>query len=88
MGLFSGLKIFGKKKPDLTPIPMRPLEPFPIKPITQETAGMDNVKAKVDLVLTQLENLKVQNETLNERLKNLERDVGEILSIAKSEVNR
>lgn len=78
MGIFSRLKFWKKKKEVALP----PVEPS--KPPTVEATTMENVKAKMDLILTQLDSLRVQNETLNERIKNIEKAVAEILSIAKS----
>jgi hypothetical protein len=85
MGLMSKLKFWKKGDEILPPItPEAPLAPLPPRPVTAESAGIDNVKAKVDLILTQIESIKVQNETLNERVKNTEKAVAEILAIAKA----
>jgi len=70
---------FWKKKEE---IPLPPVEPP--KPPTAEATTMENVKAKMDLILTQIDSLRVQNETLNERIKNIEKVVAEILTIAKA----
>lgn len=53
------------------------------KPVTAETASTENVKAKMDLLMTQIESLNVKYETLNQRLANIERMVQEIYVIAK-----
>jgi hypothetical protein len=75
-----GLKnIFGRKK-ELPPLPALPEPP---KPITFEGASTENMKAKMDLLLTQLESLNVRYETLNQRLANVEKMVQEIYVIAK-----
>lgn len=78
---FEGLKkIFGRKK-ELPPIPKEILE-LP-KTVTAESSDTGNLKAKMDLLLTQLESLNVRYETLNQRLANMERMVQEIYVIAK-----
>ena len=71
---------FAKKgKPLVQEIPKLELP----KPSMSETSTTDNMKAKMDLVLTQLESLNVRYETLNQRLSNIERMVQEIYVIAK-----
>lgn len=74
------LKFWKRKKeePVAVEIPKGP-------PPTPEIASRENLKAKMDLILTQMDSLKVQNETLKERIKNVEKSVAEILEIAKSE---
>jgi len=81
MGILSNLKQkLSRKK--LEPLP--PLPPLPSKPeISFEPTNMDNVKAKMELVLTQMDSLRIQYETLNERIKNIERLVTEIRSYCK-----
>ena len=49
-----------------------------------ETITMDNVKSKMDLVLTQLDSIKTEYQVLNERLTSIERMVKEIYDMAKS----
>jgi len=78
MGIFSRLKSWGRKKEVPPPIEA------PKPPTTFESTNIENVRAKMDLILTQIDSLRVQNETLNERIKNIEKVVAEILSIAKS----
>jgi hypothetical protein len=74
---------FWKREKELPPLP--PIEPLK-PPIGAEATTMENVKAKMDLILTQLDSLRVQNETLSERIKTIEKCMVEILEIAKSEV--
>jgi hypothetical protein len=81
MGILSNLKQKMSRK-KLEPLPALP--PLPSKPETSfEPTNMDNVKAKMELVLTQMDSLRIQYETLNERMKNIERLVTEIRSYCK-----
>ena len=70
---------FGKKKEELPPLP-----PFPPAPLTLETTTIENVKAKMDLVLSRLDSLMTQQEVLVDRLSNVEKMVKELYSMAKS----
>lgn len=47
-------------------------------------ANVENVKAKMDLVLTQIQSLNVRYETFNERLDRIEKMIAEIYRIAKA----
>jgi len=47
----------------------------------QNKIRMDNVKAKLDLILTDLDNLKTQNQMTNERLKNIEKILADMKGI-------
>lgn len=76
MGLFSRLKFWRKKEEPLPPVEIK-------REIIPEATTMENLKAKMDLVLTQLDSLRVQNETLNERIKNIEKLVTEIRGYCK-----
>lgn len=83
MGIFSRFKgIFRRKKEE----PLPEIEKLPIlKPeVTAETATIENVKAKMDLVLTQLDSLRAQYEAINERIITIERMLKELYSMAKS----
>jgi len=42
---------------------------------------LDNVKSKLDLILTDLDNLKTQNQMMNERLKNIEKTLADMKGI-------
>ncbi len=84
MGIFSKMKgIFRRKKEE-------PIEELPEIPeekaleTSLEPATLENLKAKMDLILTQMESLKIQNETLIERLKIIERLLIEIRKLAVS----
>ncbi len=71
---------FKKKKIE----PLLPLPAEPVKPIlSTEPATMENLKAKIDLTLTHMDNLRIQYENLNERMKIIERLVTEIRSYCK-----
>jgi len=71
---------FKKKKEEPVVLPMEPVK----KPeFGAEPATLENVKARMELILTQLDSLRIQNENLNERIKNIERLVTEIRSYCK-----
>jgi hypothetical protein len=72
-------KIFARKKE----LPVAPTVPEMPRLTTAEATTAENVKAKMDLLLTQLESLNVRYETLNQRLANVERMIQEIYVIAK-----
>ena len=79
--------IFRRKKTedalsDLGPLPP-PVSTYPSGSMSMESTASDNMKAKMDLLMTQVEALNVRYETLNERLKNIERMIQEIYMIAK-----
>ncbi len=76
MGIFSWL--FRRKKEEPKPTDMPKVE------ITPETATIDNVKAKMELVLTELDSLKIQYNVMNQRVMSMERMVKEIYDMAKS----
>lgn len=75
MDIFSFLR--RKKEPDVVP-ELPPMEPFPTPEGDMGSASIENVKAKIDLLLTRIDSLKTQYETLNERVKNIEAMVQEI----------
>lgn len=45
--------------------------------------GQENMKAKIDLITTHIENLKLQHDTINQRLDHIEGMVKQLLDIAK-----
>ena len=62
-------------------------EPLPKTGASGMSAGetnVENVKAKMDLVLTQIQSLNVRYETLNSRLERIEQMIQEIYKIAKT----
>ncbi len=80
MGIISKIKEkLGKKKEE----PLEELQ-IPEEVPKLEPATLENMKAKMDLILTQMESLRIQNETLNERLKIIEKLLVEIKKLATS----
>lgn len=80
MGIFS--RIFRRKKPE--PVP-EPTAEIPPKEITAEMATAENVKARMDLVLAQMDSLRMQYEAMNERIVAIERMIKELYDMAKSQ---
>lgn len=72
MGIFS---IFKRKKEE--PIP-------PARELTPEVVTTENVKAKMDLLLAQVDSLRTQYEALNQRIQTIEAMVRELYNMAKS----
>ena len=64
-----------KKELEVPPLP---------KEVTTETTTVDNVKAKMELVLAQVDSLRTQYEAMNERILSIERMVKELYAMAKS----
>jgi len=71
------------------PLPPRPLAPEPLprsrfgpEPMPgAEQADMSNIKAKIDLLLTQMDSIKTQNQMINERLGSIEKALAELRGI-------
>ena len=60
------------------------LEPLPPPPrLTSETERIEtsNLRAKLDLLLTQMDSVKAQNQMINERLKVIEKTLAEMRGI-------
>ena len=75
---------FGKKKE--IPKDLGPLPPAGIDlGIGRETPEMSNVRAKIDLVMTQLESMTIKYQTLSEKIDRIERMVQEIYMMAKKD---
>ena len=66
-----------RETPSLEPIPRYP-EP---KYSEKDTAEMINLRAKIDLLLTQIESVQIQNKNIDERLKNIEKTLAEMKGI-------
>lgn len=82
MGIFSKLSGMFRRKKEIPPV--ESLSPSPPSPLTSEAAMTENVKAKMDLVLTQIDSLRIQYESINERITLIEKMVKELLDMAKS----
>ena len=82
--------------PDLEPIatlraergPVQPRETLsPMEPLTppglpeREQVEMTNVKAKLDLILTEMDSIRIQNRNIDERLKSIEKTLAEMRGI-------
>ncbi len=83
MGIFSRLKGLLRRKKEFPDLPAGPM-PMPRTDITTESTTVENVKAKMDLVLTQLDSLRTQYQAMNERVMTTERMVKELYDMAKS----
>jgi len=64
----------------LEPIRETPLEPTE-KYSEKETAEITNIRAKIDLLLTEIDSIKIQNRTIDERLRNIEKLMAEMKGI-------
>ena len=71
--------MFGRKKQQPLPEPAEMT-----KEMNSETTTLDNVKAKMDLILTQMDSLRTEYAVLNERTKTMEKLLNEIIALAKS----
>ncbi|MBI4894449.1 MAG: hypothetical protein HY833_01800 [Candidatus Aenigmarchaeota archaeon] len=63
--------------------PLPPL-PQPSQAHQNQFASQENMKAKIDLMMTQVDSIRLQNENLNERLVQIEKMVKQLLEMAKS----
>jgi hypothetical protein len=77
MGIISG--IFGRLRRKEEPLEL----PKPKPEVTTNQTTVENVKTRMELVMTQLDSLRVQNEILTERIKNIEKLVTEIRSFCR-----
>ncbi len=83
--------IFGggkKKEPTVEETPLTNYPTAQYTPAYQPSYPTDvsaeNVKAKVDLMITQIDSMKIEYETINQRIQNIERMVKELYAMAKS----
>jgi len=76
------LKFWKKKEKDLN-FDLKTAPPTDLPKMTGE-ANAENVKAKMDLVLIQMQSMNVRYETLNSRLERIEQMIQEIYRIAKA----
>lgn len=71
------------------PLPPRSLGPEPLPrhgfgpELMSETkqAEMSNIKAKIDLLLTEMDSIKTQNQTISERLRSIEKALAEMRGV-------
>ena len=84
MGIFS--VFFGRKKRKVVEPILVPPHHFPpeISKISSESTMMENVKSKMDLVLTQLDSIRTDYQIMNERVSKIEKILKEIYELAKS----
>lgn len=78
MGFLEKITGIGKKREEVELPETQKVE------ITAETATIENVRAKIDLLLTQLESLRIQQQALNERIIQIEKMIQELYRMAKS----
>jgi len=85
LGPLSPLREEREAGPAREALPYR--EPPAIEPAIPHETGvgkemeMSNLKAKLDLLLTQIENISLQNRTIDERLKAIEKTLAEMRGI-------
>lgn len=89
MKLFSIFNLFKRKpkeeKTDYSSLVSSPsLSPTTSTPITSEFAAQENTKAKLDLIMTQIDSMRIQQESINERVSQIEKMVKQLLDMAKS----
>lgn len=80
--------LFGriKKKETLEAQPAYPTQQY-TQPASQgqlPDVAADNLKAKIDLMMSQVDSLKLEYEAMNQRIQNIERMVRELYAMAKS----
>ena len=54
------------------------------EPVSPTEISADNLKAKMDLMMSQVDSMKIENEAINQRIQNIERMVKELYVMAKS----
>lgn len=83
---------FKRRKKDRLDDPALPLDAprqavprpaLPYAPAVPTSAMSGSIKAEMDLVLSQMENLRMQYDAISSRLQNIERLVTEIRSFCK-----
>ena len=81
MSIFTKIKnIFRREKPPELP----PTEELPEEPVEEvkegsevRSAEISNLRIKLDLILTELDNIKTQNRMIDEKLKTIEKIIVE-----------
>jgi hypothetical protein len=78
---------FGQREPQrnefLPPTPMESLAPAQRYPSETEKIDMTNMRAKLDLIITQVDSVRSQNQIINERLNAIERMLAELRGVAR-----
>jgi len=64
--------------------PYSPPSSYPTTAPQAQFATQENMKAKMDLIMAQIESVRLQSEAMNERLAQTERMVKQLLEIAKA----
>lgn len=72
--------IFKRKKKE---IPLPPMPEMKKPDFGRQVGSEENLKAKMDLIATTLESIKMQQDMLNERLEKMDKILEEIYIIAK-----
>lgn len=69
--------------PPREPLPPRPIEPLAPPRFAPDTERIDtsNLRAKIDLLLTEMDSIKTQNRMIDERLKAIEKTLAEMRGI-------
>ena len=78
--IFKGGK---KKEPAQEQLPNFPTD-MPPHQLQPADVAADNLKAKVDLMLSQVDSLRLEYDAINQRLQTIERMVRELYMMAKS----
>ena len=84
MGIFGRIfGIFRRKKREIPPEEIPPVpEPIPaVGAAEAQKITLENIKARLDLVIAELDSVKTQNQAINERLKTIEKILTEMRGI-------
>lgn len=61
------------------PPPMEPMAPS--RPMPTERADITNLRAKIDLLITEVDSIRTQNQMINEKLKAIEKALADMRGI-------
>ena len=83
MGIFSRIiGIFRRRKREIPPEEIKPVSEVPgLEAAEAQKITMENIKARLDLVIAELDSVKTQNQAINERLKTMEKILTEMRGI-------
>jgi len=92
MGIFSVLNFF-KRKPKAetvdysslglsSPTTSSTMASTMSIPATNEFATQENIRAKIDLMMTQIDSMRIQHESMNERIAQIEKMVKQLLDMS------